>query len=234
MIFPKVKGCKFYLVGGCVRDTVMKKPFNDYDYVVETLLSFGDLVKTINEMPNSRVYLEKKEFLTIRSKINGLDCDIAYPRKDSNYSDGRHPDKVDHVGSLKEDASRRDFTANALYMDESGKIYDFFGGLKDIKNNILRAVGDPRKRFKEDYLRILRGIRFAIQLGFEIETKTKLEMSLAHVGLCQISTERIMKEMNKCFHIDARATLSMVEKFNLWEVIKYHELNFNLNNKKVK
>jgi len=234
MKFPKIKGCKFHLVGGCVRDTVMKKPFNDYDYVVETELPFNTLQYIINQMDNSRVYLAKEEFLTIRCRIDGQDCDIAYPRKDSDYTDGRHPDKVDHVGTLKEDASRRDFKMNAMYMDESKTIYDPFNGMSDITNKIISTVGSPRTRFKEDYLRVLRAIRFSIQCGFKIEDKTQYEMLFAAYRLRKISMERIKDELNKCFRINASRTVACIGAFDLWHILDYHKLNLELTNRKIK
>jgi len=195
--FPVIPNTKLYLVGGCVRDYLLGKPFKDRDFVVVTPLRFDDLKAQIEGTPGCKVFEAKKEFMTLRCKINDEVVDLVYPRKDCGYSDGRHPDSVESVDTLKEDASRRDFTINAMYMSEDGNILDFFSGQDDLDNKVIRTVGKPSDRFKEDYLRILRAVRFECELGFEIPVDVTTSMIINRDGLKSVSVERVREELNK-------------------------------------
>ena len=145
--FPEIPNTKLFMVGGAVRDTLLKRDVKDLDYVAVTDLSFDQLVKEIEKV--GKVWVSKPEFLTIRCRIGRQAMDIALPRSDQEYSDGRHPDNVERVNTLKEDASRRDFGINALFRDKEGNITDYFGGIKDLKKKIIRAIGDPNRRLEE-------------------------------------------------------------------------------------
>ncbi len=124
-------------------------------------------------------------------------AEITTYRTEAGYSDGRHPDSVAFTPSITEDLKRRDFTMNAIAQDSSGKIIDPFGGADDIKNRIIRAVGDPDERFAEDALRIMRALRFASVLGFEIEKETEAALFRNSHMLKMISAERIFSEFKK-------------------------------------
>ncbi len=181
-----------FLVGGCVRDFIlgkvpydfdittnalpheMKECFRDYK-VIETGLSHGTL--------------------TVVSE--GENIEITTYRKDGEYEDGRHPLSVEFTPSLEEDLKRRDFTMNAIAYSEKDGFVDFFGGIKDIENKVIKAVGNPHERFSEDKLRIMRGIRFSSQLSFLIENKTKEAIFSLKDGLKEISAERISAELDK-------------------------------------
>jgi len=193
-----IKDTKFFLAGGCVRDKLLKRPFKDRDYVVLTPLAFTELVAAL-EQEGAEVSQAKEEFLTIRAKKDGEVFDIAYPRVEGAYSDGRRPDSVSQTDSLRQDSSRRDFTINAMYKDENGNILDFHGGQQDLKDELIRTVGDPYERFGEDALRILRALRFAAQLGFSIEEATAEAMARCMPLLKKesISADRIREESNK-------------------------------------
>ena len=122
--------------------------------------------------------------------------EVTTYRIDGSYADGRHPDSVDFTSSLTEDLKRRDFTINAMaYHPESGLI-DEFGGTKDLKDGIIRCVGEPAERFEEDALRMLRAVRFAAQLDFNIEEKTAAAITLKAENLKKVSAERIAKELS--------------------------------------
>lgn len=183
-------GFEAYLVGGCVRDMLTDIPPHDYDITSsatpEIILSLFE--KTV---PTG----VKHGTVTV---INGAyAAEVTTYRTDGEYSDHRRPRSVTFVKSLKEDLARRDFTVNAIAYNKSEGIKDFFGGREDIKNKILRAVGEPEKRFTEDALRILRLFRFASVLGFTPEKET-LKAALKCAPLLKgISAERISTELKK-------------------------------------
>lgn len=183
-------GFEAYLVGGCMRDMLMDIPPHDYDI-------------TTSAPPETIISLFKKTVPTgikhgTVTVINGsLTAEVTTYRTDGEYTDHRRPESVTFVKSLKEDLARRDFTVNAIAYNKEEGIKDFFGGREDIKNKILRAVGNPEKRFTEDALRILRLFRFASVLEFTPEKETlKAALKCAHL-LESISAERISSELKK-------------------------------------
>jgi len=230
--FPKIKNVTFYLVGGSVRDYLMGQPNKDLDFVAVTNYSFDILLCKIKK--KGKVYLSKKEFLTIRCSLDDEDMDIALPRSDGNYDDKRHPNKVYKVNTLKEDAARRDFTINTLYMSEDGKITDHYNGHKDIRKGIIRCVGDPYDRLSEDYLRILRGIRFAIQLKFKIESKTFFAMIECSKHLDEVHPERMKIELNKALIINPAKTIVYLKQLGIFKILMKKGLNLQFTNKKIK
>ena len=185
-------GFEAYLVGGCVRDMIMNRAVHDYDITTnalpeEVIASFPDNGKVTDGIRHGTVGI-------IWGKTVN---EITTYRVDGKYSDARHPDGVFFTKSLKEDLLRRDFTVNAIACDLSGNIFDPCGGEKDIENKLLRAVGDPGKRFSEDALRIMRALRFSSVLGFEIEKETLFSMREKKELLSLIAPERIYSEMTK-------------------------------------
>lgn len=236
MFFPKLNNCQFFLVGGCVRDKILGRKSNDLDYVVYTPLTFQQFVDEVEKV--GKVYQAKEEFLTVRGRIGSQDVDIAFPRYDGYYSDSRRPDSVDRVvggdvrSVLKKDAARRDFTINTFYEDVDGVVYDFFDGKYDLRHSLLRTVGDPDKRFREDYLRIVRAIRFAVVFDFTIEKLTAESMRFFAPSLKNVAVERIMIEVNKALAVNPLRTLKLLGAFNLLDVLEYHKVNFETNNKK--
>ena len=184
-------GYQSYVVGGCVRDfkigTFLPK---DYDI-------------TTNALPNEIIKLFDKTFPTgmqhgtITVMINEVGYEVTTYRIDGEYLDNRRPDCVTFVSSLGEDLARRDFTINALAFNETDGLVDYFGGVKDLENKIIRAVGEPNKRFKEDSLRMLRAIRFASKLNFNIEEKTLKAIKENYKLILNVSYERIRDELCK-------------------------------------
>lgn len=178
-------GFQAYLVGGCVRDTLLNRKPKDYDVAtdakpVEVLKIFPEADKV---GAHFGVVIEKG-------------VEIATFRSDGAYGDARRPDSVQFEKSPREDAARRDFTVNAMFMDPfSGHVIDFFGGQHDIKAKVLRAVGDPYKRFGEDHLRMLRAMRFAAKLGFTIESETLAAMKGLAPHIKGVSVERVTQEI---------------------------------------
>jgi len=241
--FPKVEDCKFFLVGGCVRDLKLgnHKP-KDLDYMVITSLSFQQLHDRIEELGGS-VFEAKEEFMTIRCKFPNLGViDIAYPREDLEYSDGRHPTGVKQIQGeitdveriLRADSARRDLTINSLYLSEEYEILDYQDGRRDLEDRIIRTVRDPNARFQEDYLRILRAMRFFITLGFEMDPATMQAMISNSSGLEKISFERIKDELNKCLKCNPMLTFEYIKLLNIATLLQDKGLNFQLTSKSLK
>ncbi len=187
-------GHEAFIVGGCVRDFLMDKKPHDWD--VTTNAEPEQVQKLFPES----FYLNDFGTVTVKTDSEGetvKEIQVTTYRVDESYSDKRHPDSVKFTKSLEEDLARRDFTMNAIAMDASGKITDPFGGVADIDKKVIRAVGDPNKRFEEDALRVMRAVRFSTVLDFKIETKT-MEAINSHAGsLRAISKERIRDELVK-------------------------------------
>lgn len=187
-------GHEAYIVGGCVRDLIMGAVPKDWD--VTTNAKPEEIQKLF---PDS---FYENEFGTVGVKTESEDeklrvIEVTTYRAETGYSDKRRPDEVKFITTLEEDLKRRDFTMNAVAMDHEARIIDHFRGVQDIKNKIIKAVGDAEERFGEDALRMMRAVRFVAQLGFTIEKKT-LEEIEAHTGhLRHISAERIRDEFLK-------------------------------------
>ncbi|HKK54367.1 MAG TPA: CCA tRNA nucleotidyltransferase [Patescibacteria group bacterium] len=188
-----------YVVGGCVRDILMKKIPNDWDITTsatpEEIMKVFDDAKYENDFGTVLVPIKEKEEL-----IDVLE--ITTYRSEQGYSDNRRPDEVKFENDLEKDLERRDFTINALAMDREEEIIDLFGGLKDINKEIIRAVGEPIERFKEDALRLLRAIRLSAQLDFGIENKTERAILKMAGSVKFVSQERIRDELIKMLKTD--------------------------------
>ena len=126
--------------------------------------------------------------------LDGVSAEVTTYRLDGAYHDGRHPDGVRFVRSLAEDLARRDFTINAMAMDESGAITDLFGGRDDLTRHVIRCVGEPETRFREDALRMLRAYRFAAQLGFSLDAQTQAAIRRCAPLCASLSRERVREE----------------------------------------
>ena len=185
-------GYEAYLVGGCVRDILRGREPQDYDVTTSAL---PEQVKEV--FKNERVIETGLKHGTVTVLIDREPFEVTTFRVDEGYSDGRHPDSVAYTNDLTLDLSRRDFTVNAMAMDEQGNVIDPFGGREDLKRKIVRAVGDPEKRFEEDALRILRALRFSSCLGFEIEKNTAEAAISMRERLSLVSRERCFAELKK-------------------------------------
>jgi tRNA nucleotidyltransferase (CCA-adding enzyme) len=182
------QGFSVYLVGGVVRDIIQGREPRDYDI---TTGATPDQVRGLFE----RVVPTGEKHGTVTIVSGHLGIEVTTLRRDGCYSDSRRPDTVQFTGSLREDLCRRDFTINSLAADLEGRVYDFFGGLEDISSGIIRAVGNPEKRFREDGLRMMRALRIACQTGFDIEKKTLESISLNSRRIARVSMERIREEL---------------------------------------
>lgn len=185
-------GFQAYIVGGCVRDMIMGRTVNDFDITTDALPN-----QVIEIFSEDRVIPTGIKHGTVTVIHEGESFEITTFRVDGSYTDSRRPDNVSFTSSLQEDLARRDFTMNAVAMDLSGKIFDFFGGVSDIENKLIRCVGEPEQRFGEDALRILRAVRFASVLNFEIVPETAESAIKLKDKLDFISAERIRSEFVK-------------------------------------
>ena len=193
------KGFEAFLVGGCVRDLILKKEPQDFDIATNAL---PEDVKKI--FPDS---FYENDFLTVTVKTGSNDeklkeVEITTYRSEAKYTDKRHPDAVKKARDIEEDLARRDFTINAVALNTSGEIMDPFKGQKDLKDKVIRAVGKPEERFSEDALRMMRTVRFATALDFSIEDKTGKAVKNNANLLSLISKERIRDEFVKIIMAD--------------------------------
>src|SRR3989344_1142655 len=230
-------GFEAYIAGGCVRDFLLKKEPKDWD--VATNAKPEEIQKVF---PDS---FYENNFLTVtvrvgspdgeavedprcprqqsghRDKKQGLsEIEITTYRQEAKYSDKRHPDEIKYAKTLEEDLSRRDFTINAMAMDEKKKVVDLFEGQKDLKNKIIRTVGNPEERFLEDALRMLRAVRFAATIEFNIEKETAEAIKKNSIWLEVISQERIRDEFVKIIMSDkAEEVIELLRELNLLKYI---------------
>lgn len=196
LIFKALCNCGYeaYFVGGCVRDYLMNRACNDFD--ITTSAKPLEIEDALNKS-GIRFFETGLKHGTVTAVIDGEPFEITTYRTDGKYLDARHPESVEFVTDLSDDLSRRDFTVNALAYNEHDGIVDKFGGIDDIKNGIIRTVGNPDKRFNEDALRIMRALRFASTLGFKIESETADSIHKNAELLNNISSERIYSEFMK-------------------------------------
>ena len=185
-------GYEAFLVGGLVRDALLGKKTDDYD--ITTSATPNEVKSLFND---KRVIETGIKHGTVTVLSNGDSFEITTYRSDGEYLDSRHPSSVSFSKSLNEDLKRRDFTINALCADASGEVKDYFNGISDLENGIIRTIGCARERFSEDALRILRAVRFSSSLGFKIEESTRLAMIECKSLLSKISKERIATEINR-------------------------------------
>lgn len=179
-----------FVAGGAVRDLIMGKTPHDYDIATNALPS---RVKRLFK----RTIDTGIKHGTVTVIENKIGYEVTTFRRDGEYRDGRHPEEVEFVGSVREDCRRRDFTINAMAYSPERGLMDFFGGCADIEARIIRCVGDPETRFREDALRMLRAVRFSAALSFEIEDRTKTAIKKCAVLIKKVSSERILEELNK-------------------------------------
>lgn len=188
----KFKGSSTYIVGGTVRDLAKgNDKFDDID--IATNVDIDEIEKLFK----SHDIGQNKKFQIVVINYKGFEFEIAHFRIESGYSDNRRPDEVKPVKDFKTDASRRDMTWNAMGLDKFGNIVDHFGGIKDIQNKILRMVGNPEERLKEDSLRLIRCARFATKLGFTIDIETMEAIKKQSPNILKVAPERIWKELFK-------------------------------------
>ena len=182
-------GHKAYLVGGCVRDLLLGIPPKDLDVATDATPE-----RLLQLFPKARKV--GAHFGVVLVHQDEVQVEIATFRSDHSYLDGRHPEHVRFETDPKQDVVRRDFTINALMLEPiTGEVLDYVGGQEDLRNSVLRAVGDPETRFAEDHLRMLRAIRFAARLRLQVEPQTLAAIGRLHALIKSVSAERIRDEL---------------------------------------
>ena len=216
-------GFEAYAVGGCVRDSILGRIPNDWDITTNAKpLDVKNIFK--------RTVDTGLKHGTVTVLIGKEPYEVTTYRIDGEYEDSRHPKEVSFTSDLKEDLLRRDFTINAMAYNDSDGLVDIFGGMEDIDAKVIRCVGEPKERFSEDALRLLRAIRFAAQLGYDIEGKTYEAIKELSPTLKNISAERIQAELNKILVSDNPSMLKTAYETGLTaQFIPELDLCFNTN-----
>lgn len=185
----KDNGFSLYMIGGTSRDYLLGIEPSDIDFVTDATPE------------DERKFLEADftfaKYGSIKVNYQGQKIDVVTLREESGYKDYRHPGNIKFIKDLELDSKRRDFTINAIYIDESNKIIDFHDGIKDLKNKVIKFIGNPIDRVKEDPLRIIRAERLAKKLGFEVEEKTKEALNTYRYLLDELNPEKIKAEWRK-------------------------------------
>ena len=183
-------GFEAYLVGGCVRDLLRGVPPHDWD-----ICTSARPEETEDCLAGRRMIETGLRHGTVTVLGEGTVCEVTTYRAEGPYSDGRRPDYVRFVSSLERDLARRDFTMNAMAVDLEGNLRDPFGGMADIRRGLIRCVGEPGRRFREDGLRLMRALRFSAELGYEIEEQTAAAIHENRAMLECVAAERINVEL---------------------------------------
>ena len=206
---------KGYIVGGAIRDHLMNRSPDDYDFA--TNINYSRLKNIFIQYYPKEI---GKSFGILLIKVNKEKFEIAKFRKDIGILNGRHPESVKFVDEIAEDLKRRDFTINAMAYSRKNGLIDLYNGSSDIKNKLIRFVGDPGLRIKEDALRILRAVRFVSALGFDLETETKKAILKNKLQLKKISKERIREEFSKILLSDyVDKGLLLMKELGILEII---------------
>lgn len=212
MIDPKIKtykslaelfrnnGFLLYMVGGTVRDYLLEKELTDMDLVTNATPSEMKIFLT-----NADYTFEK--YGSVKLVFEGVKFDITTLRKECGYSDYRHPNEIIFTNKIEEDVLRRDITINALYMDESLKVIDLVDGVNDLRNHLIKMVGDPFIRIKEDPLRILRIYRFKVETGFGFDKNLTNSIKENKDLVNKLNKDKIKQEINKCSDVSLLESL---------------------------
>lgn len=215
-IFEK-SGYECYIVGGAIRDKLIGRDVNDWDFTTD---ANPDQILEVAKKHGVKAIPTGKKFGTIILVLNGEKYEVTTYRIEKDYVDHREPSVVYYSDSLIEDLKRRDFTINSLAYDIESGIVDYFEGISDLNNRVIRCVGDAEERFEEDALRMLRAIRFATQLNFEIESRTMDAILKKRNLLTFLSEERIREELNKILlSNNPRKGLNLFVKTGIVEII---------------
>ena len=187
-------GHSLYLVGGTSRDLILGGFCRDFDLVGDAKPEEAQIFLNALGIPFDLTFAR---FGTIKVNYLGVKFDVATFREEGEYLDSRHPSYIRFIKDMETDSKRRDFTINALYIDASGTVFDFHNGLEDMKAKLIRFIGDPYVRIKEDPLRILRAERFAKRLGFRIEGGSQKAMDELREELNKLNPEKVTMEKKK-------------------------------------
>lgn len=217
-----INGYEAYIVGGCVRDSIVGIKPNDYDITTNAMPE--DIMRIFR---NYKIIKTGIKHGTITLIKNENEYEITTYRIDGKYSDNRRPEFVEFTSDIVKDLKRRDFTINSIAYNHKVGIVDEFNGIEDINKKIIRTVGNPDERFKEDALRIIRAIRFSSKLNFEIDKKT-LQGIYKNIKLIKnISLERIQSEFNKILLSDYPEKIYILYDAKLFDILKIKNVKIN-------
>lgn len=211
-------GYEAYAVGGYVRDWLLNIKSNDIDLTTSA---------TPMELKNifENIKINKEIYGSVTLLYKNLRFEITTYRKEDNYTDNRHPDKIEYVSDLKTDLLRRDFTINTICMDKDGNIVDLLGGTKDLKNKVIKTIKDSDKSFTDDALRMLRAIRFAITLDFRLSDKVVESIIKNKELLYSLSSERKKYELDHIFTSKrVKNGIDLLKKLDLLKVLKIENI----------
>ena len=208
------RGFSLFFVGGSVRDFLLYKEFFDVDLVTDAT------PKDMKEFLNDADFTFEK-FGFVKVKFEGESFDVTTLRIEEGYADFRHPKAIRFTTKLEEDVSRRDFTINGLYMDTNLKVYDFVNGVNDLNNKVIKMIGDPLKRIKEDPLRIIRAIRFSLTYNFDIDSELKSAILQSVSLLESLNIEKIKQDIKK---IKNASKEEIYKKFIDYNIQKYFDV----------
>lgn len=228
-------GFEAWVVGGWVRDALLGAPMHDVD--VTTSAPWQETERALRSA-GVEVHETGTAHGTVTAVVEGMPVEVTTYRVEGTYSDRRHPDEVRFVRDVREDLARRDFTVNAMAYHPDRGLLDLFGGREDLSRGVVRAVGDPYRRFEEDALRVLRAVRFACRLGFEVEPRTQAALVACAPELDGIARERVGQEMdgiiasgrvswalNNEFDVLARAVPALIPMRGMDQRSPYHAYN---------
>ncbi|MBI4363563.1 MAG: CCA tRNA nucleotidyltransferase [Candidatus Doudnabacteria bacterium] len=213
----KLNGFQVFFVGGCVRNILLNRPSDNLDIATDAPPNQVEKILRANKIP---MRLVGKQFGTILANNNGLKVEITTFRKEGFYKDRRHPGSVVFTKDMKQDAIRRDFTINALYLDpQTHELFDPAKGIRDLRLGLIRFVGDPKDRIDEDSLRMLRAVRIGVQLGFNIEKNSFAAIKTRAKYVQYVSGERIKAELDKILSTDPRPGMDLLDHIGLLRFI---------------
>lgn len=208
-------GVNAYLIGSSSRDFLLGKEIKDYDIAIDAPID--EVIDLFEDKMD-----KYKMYGSIQVKYLGVRYDITSFRKEGVYKDHRHPSEIIFTKDMKEDFVRRDFTINAIYIDMDGKIYDFSSGISDLSGRLIRTIGEPRKRIKEDPLRILRAIRFSLVYDFEIEESLSFAIKRYGNLLSEVSDGKIESELSK-MRKSGVSEMMIKKEFSKFNIISYYK-----------
>ncbi|SCI74621.1 CCA-adding enzyme [uncultured Clostridium sp.] len=217
-------GYEAFIVGGCVRDSIIGLKPNDYDITTSAKPN-----EIMNIFKNEKIIETGIKHGTVTLIKNGIEYEITTYRIDGEYNDNRRPDFVEFTNDINKDLQRRDFTINAIAYNHRIGIVDTFDGIDDIHKKIIKTVGKADERFNEDGLRIIRAVRFSCKLGFDIEKDTLISIYKNINLIKNVSIERIQNEFNKILLSDSPENLYILYQAGMFDVLNFNSVKINKN-----
>lgn len=208
----KAHGFTLYMVGGTSRDYILSRDTTDLDLATDAKVE--EMLPFLNPLYETKTPFKK--YGNVKFKTNDAFVDITTLREESNYQDSRHPNTITFVKGPENDAKRRDFTVNALYIDDSlTNIHDYYGGLEDLLKNRIKMIGDPNVRLEEDPLRILRALRFSLKLNFTLDEELAIAIKSKVELIKKLNPEKVKEEILKMYEINEISAKKLLSDYNI-------------------